>query len=177
MCELVRRSRDEDGFTLFELLIVIIILAILAGIVAFAVGSTGAGAATSSCQTDAKAFETALQEYNTDSGSYPGQISPASGSENNGSALTTTFTGSDGQVYGPFMRQLPSTQHFQIITDGLGGVFVYPIASTGVSIPRGSTVLDRANEYVSVVLPGVTDSVLMNFDTNPSICADPNVVQ
>jgi general secretion pathway protein G len=179
MSVLKRRVRSEEGFTLFELLIVIVILAILAGIVAFSVGTSGAGAATSSCQSDAKAFETALQEYNTDIGTYPGQVSATSGNENDGSLLTTVVTGSGGQSYGPFMRQVPSTAHYQIVTDGLGGVFVYPAASTGVPIPRSSSTMDRLSTTVSFVLPSVSppDPSVMNFDTNPSICADPNVVQ
>ena len=53
------RRRNEEGFTLFELLIVIIILAILAAIVAFSVGTSSASAMTSTCQSDAKAFASA----------------------------------------------------------------------------------------------------------------------
>ena len=111
-------KRNEGGFTLIELLIVIIILAILAAIVVFAVGNTGQNAKNASCSADAKTFETALESYKAEVGTYP-----AAG---NGANLTTTVAASGGGVAGPFMRELPGTGHYTIWTDGAGGVWVYP---------------------------------------------------
>ena len=159
-------KRSERGFTLFELLVVIIILAILAGIVTYAVGSTQANGITSSCSTDARSFQTALQEYNADTNSYPPLGS--------GSALTSTIT-VGGTTYGPFMRSLPSTNNYRIETDGNGGVFVYPPASTGVTIP-GVTTMDSPTFYAGTALGIPSDTQVMNFETNPNICSDQNVV-
>ncbi len=126
MSEDLGRQLNEEGFTLFELLIVIIILAILAAIVAFSVGTTNAGALTSSCQSDAKALETALQEYNTDVGQYPKPGTGLLGYDGTpATGLTQQFT-AQGTTVGPFLRQLSNTNHYQIVTDGLGNVFVYP---------------------------------------------------
>ena len=163
------KRRNEEGFTLFELLIVIIILAILAGIVAFSVGTSSANAATSSCQADAKAFGTALEEYKSQVGVYPGEVSlqvtdgsnpspqplpnfgqtwsipnpllqlPGTyGLLGNPSTTDGSWTAPSGAPAGPLMRQLPLTNHYRIVTDGQGGVFVYPPASTGADVPRGS---------------------------------------
>jgi general secretion pathway protein G len=159
-------KRSERGFTLFELLVVIIILAILAGIVIYAVGGTQANGLTSSCSTDARSFQTALQEYNADTNAYP--------SLGSGSALTSTVT-IGGTTYGPFMRSLPSTTNYRIVTDGKGGVFVYPPASTGAGIPSATT-MDSLTFYAGTVLNIPNDQHLMNFETDPGICSDQNVV-
>jgi prepilin-type N-terminal cleavage/methylation domain-containing protein len=53
----------EMGFTLVELLIVIVILGILAGIVVFAVGNLTSNAANHACATEMNTFETAVQSW------------------------------------------------------------------------------------------------------------------
>jgi prepilin-type N-terminal cleavage/methylation domain-containing protein len=59
-----RKNLIEQGFTLVELLIVIVILGILAGIVVFAVGNLTNNATKNACGTEAKTFFTAVQAYN-----------------------------------------------------------------------------------------------------------------
>jgi general secretion pathway protein G len=56
---------------LFELLIVVIVLAILAAIVVFALGSTRADALHSECATSEKSVELAAEAIHTRTGSYP----------------------------------------------------------------------------------------------------------
>jgi len=60
----------ERGFTLVELLIVIVILGILAGIVVFAVGNLTSSAKTNACSTEKSTIITADEAYKAQNGSY-----------------------------------------------------------------------------------------------------------
>jgi general secretion pathway protein G len=66
----IEAEKQDKGFTLVELLIVIVILGILATVTVFAVtGITGRGK-ESACQSDAKTIQTALEAYNANEGAY-----------------------------------------------------------------------------------------------------------
>lgn len=66
----VVESKQDKGFTLVELLIVIVILGILATVTVFAVtGITNKGK-TSACQSDAKTLQTAEEAYSANTGAY-----------------------------------------------------------------------------------------------------------
>jgi general secretion pathway protein G len=62
---------NESGFTLVELLIVIVILGILTGIVVFAVGGFSDRGQSAACKTDKKTVEVALEAYRAKTGAYP----------------------------------------------------------------------------------------------------------
>jgi prepilin-type N-terminal cleavage/methylation domain-containing protein len=64
--------RAEAGFTLLELLIVIVVLGILAAIVIFSLSAVGGSAATAACQTDLATTTDAVAAYEAQMGAYPG---------------------------------------------------------------------------------------------------------
>ena len=74
MLKQLRSNEDQNiierGFTLVELLIVIVILGILAGIVVFAVGNLTSSAKSNSCATEKSTIITADEAYKAQTGSY-----------------------------------------------------------------------------------------------------------
>ena len=69
--EIVETKKADKGFTLVELLIVIVILGILATVTVFAVrGITNQGK-SSACAADKKTLQVAAEAYQAQNGSYP----------------------------------------------------------------------------------------------------------
>jgi prepilin-type N-terminal cleavage/methylation domain-containing protein len=60
---LAKKRSGEGGFTLVELLIVIVILGILAAIVVLAIGGLSGSAQTATCKSGAKTIESAEDAY------------------------------------------------------------------------------------------------------------------
>ncbi len=65
-------ARAEGGFTLLELLIVMAVLGILAGIVVFSLQGVGSSATVAACQSDFATTTEAVTAYQAQMGGYPG---------------------------------------------------------------------------------------------------------
>jgi len=65
------RMRDQRGFTLIEIMIVVVILAILAGIIVPRIMSRPEEAKKTKAQVDIKSIEGTLNLYKLDNGFYP----------------------------------------------------------------------------------------------------------
>ena len=68
----LRMARTDGGFTLLELLIVMAVLGILAGIVVFSLQGVGSSATVAACQSDFATTTEAVTAYQAEMGSYPG---------------------------------------------------------------------------------------------------------
>lgn len=67
---LFKKFRSESGFTLLELLIVIIVMGILSTIVLMAVGNANRTANLTACKADVQAYASALQGWKNDHRGY-----------------------------------------------------------------------------------------------------------
>lgn len=67
------RTDDEAGFTLVELLVVIVILGILAAVVVFAVGGIKDKGGKSACEIDKRTIATAEEAYFSNKSMYANQ--------------------------------------------------------------------------------------------------------
>jgi prepilin-type N-terminal cleavage/methylation domain-containing protein len=73
-------ARVASAFTLIELLAVMTIILILAGLILSIAGNANYKAATSRAQGEIQAISTALESYKTDNGAYPSSTPPGSNS-------------------------------------------------------------------------------------------------
>jgi prepilin-type N-terminal cleavage/methylation domain-containing protein len=76
MHRMIERARQEEGFTLIELMIVIVILGVLAGIVLFAVGGITDRGTKAACKTDVSTVQTAVEAFYAKHGTYPPNLVP-----------------------------------------------------------------------------------------------------
>jgi len=99
-----RRDAGEiDGFTLFEILVVIVVLGILAAIVIFALGTITGKSAIAACQADGATVSSAMADFNTQN---PGTLVTPMG--------LLTGTSEDGNQ--PYLQSMPNNlPHYQFV--------------------------------------------------------------
>lgn len=85
---------SDGGFTLIELIIVIVILGILAATVVFAVQGLSGTSAQSACKSDYKTVEVGLESYKAQMGNYPSGSATTAG--------TTPYTDSESGTAATF---------------------------------------------------------------------------
>jgi prepilin-type N-terminal cleavage/methylation domain-containing protein len=101
--------RNQNGFTLTELLIVIVILGVLAGIVVFAVAGITDRGTRAACEADKRTVLTAVEAFHAETGDYP----------DGGSSATRLKELQDADL----LRDVPSTDKYTItLGDGDGVV-------------------------------------------------------
>jgi general secretion pathway protein G len=123
MCRVTRR---RSGFTLVELLVVIVVLAVLAAIVLPKFVNSGARSRESALKADLRELRNAISAFQVDTGKYPNTLADLAETDK------TKVRGADGAVvsasgwHGPYVESVP--------TDPVtGGAFKYDKAAGAVN--------------------------------------------
>ena len=113
----LKAKKADQGLTLIELLIVIVILGILSATIVFAVGGMTSNSAKAACETDYATVSTAIDAFNAQNPGVPLTLS----------ALTGNGAG------GPYISALPSngTHYTFAIT---GGALTMTAGGTAVAL-------------------------------------------
>src|SRR5665213_2340918 len=146
------RTGEENGFTLLELLIVIVVLGILSGIVVFALGGVTSAGAAAACNTDAGTVNLAVEAYDMQTGYVPGSNTVAAPTASN-------------LVSGGYLQSFPSSTYYTItIVSGVVMVAAPPTATAAAyDTPAYSAELTAAfgsagsgTSTTSTTVPGAT---------------------
>jgi prepilin-type N-terminal cleavage/methylation domain-containing protein len=129
MHRMIERARNEEGFTLIELMIVIVILGILAGIVVFAVGGITDRGTQAACKTDVSTIQTGVEAYYAKNGSYPAHLVPTLTNPN--AVPNNQFLKWDSGFTGTTAPDGPGTATSDVHAGTGYTVTYYPAAVTG----------------------------------------------
>jgi prepilin-type N-terminal cleavage/methylation domain-containing protein len=122
-----RASAAAGGFTILELIIVIAIIAILAGLILSTAGYVQKKGASSRAQTEIAALTVALENFKADHGDYP------RGTNTNGTApptgntfLLTNLMPTNGKVYFEFNKSMTNANGNVVDPFGENYGYQYP---------------------------------------------------
>lgn len=118
--------KNQRGFTLLEMMVVVAIIAILAGILIPNFTRARAQAGMSACMANEKTIATALELYYTDNQKYPA-------SANVDATFVKTMNGYMNQI--PIDPTAGAAAYYQYALSSSGGVISYAITCPGTHDP------------------------------------------
>lgn len=121
------RDRRQAGFTLIEIMVVVIVLAILAATIIPQFTGTAHDARVARAGTDIKTLENALERFYTHVGRYPT-------TEEGLRSLVEPPSGIEGRWGGPYIKELiqdPWQNEYQYRSPGQHGSITYDLWSRG----------------------------------------------
>jgi general secretion pathway protein G len=102
----IARTNSESGFTLVELLVVIVILGVLAAVAVFAVGGIASNSKKSACKADVSVVQAASDAYYAQNNAFAVDIAALKTAKllrqvpSTTNGYTITLSASDGSVTG-----------------------------------------------------------------------------
>jgi prepilin-type N-terminal cleavage/methylation domain-containing protein len=131
-------NKQDKGFTLVELLIVIVILGILATVTVFAVRGITDQGQDNACDVESRTLSTAIESYYAQNQEDPASVA----------ALTTAGTNSANVATAPLLTEAPSTADWTF----------YPAGSDVPAVMDGTTEVSPARaDIASAEFVGIGD--------------------
>jgi prepilin-type N-terminal cleavage/methylation domain-containing protein len=113
------RSRPDSGFTLMEILVIIVVLAILSAVIIYAVGGVTEKSARAACVDDGDTVSSAISDLNNE---HPG-VFVTTAAANGGTAAENLLLGSDYD--GPYIQSWPNNSpHYAFSISSTGELLV-----------------------------------------------------
>jgi len=124
---------SRSGFTIVELLIVVVVIAILAAITIVSYNGISAQANEAAVKSDLKNFGTAMQMYRSEQGEYPVDLSTVAGLK-----FTKSLYGEDGQGYNLRYCRNVDTDQYVLLANLKDGRY-FKIMESGVISSNSAT--------------------------------------
>jgi prepilin-type N-terminal cleavage/methylation domain-containing protein len=182
----LKRRRDAgeiNGFTLIEILIVIVVLGILAAVVLYALGGIGPKSAVASCEADGSTVYTALADFNNLNSNLisrvQGNVSP-DGDYNNPPTIYSDPTSAEALLTnkalgGPFIQSWPNNYpHYAFRLEwekvpGTGTNSTNPgLYSLTLQVATGNNQSGTAPNFTYAAAGGAGNLVPVATSTNPN---------
>lgn len=116
----IKKLKDERGFTIVELLIVIVVIAILAAIVIVAYNGVQNSAKTQSSKASAAGVQKKIEAYNAEATNYPTDTSYSAFTTTLATKTSSTLTGSGITLGTPTNANTTTAGVFRCTAGGTG---------------------------------------------------------
>jgi prepilin-type N-terminal cleavage/methylation domain-containing protein len=127
----------HNAFTLIELMVVMAVICMLAGLILSAAGYLQKKGARSRAEGEIAALAAALENYKADTGDYPTNNANSS-SSNNSCLVTNLMSTNGGKIYFEFKTN-SLTNNNTVYLDPFGNPYNYVYTANGFNNATGST--------------------------------------